>query len=56
MMGPWGYGGYGNMMGWARDGVGFGVVGILGTIFWIIILFDLILLTIWLWRQVNKKK
>lgn len=55
MMGPWGYGGYGNMMGWAQGGLGFGIVGILGTLFWILILVDLILFTIWLWRQVNKK-
>lgn len=56
MMGPWGYGGYGNMMGWAQGGLGFGIVGILGTIFWILILINLILVTVWLWREVNKKK
>lgn len=46
MMG-WGNYGYGGMMSW-----GFGV---LGTIFWLIILVDLILLGIWLWKQINKK-
>lgn len=44
MMGYWGYGG---MMNY-----GFGVLGV---IFWIIILTDLILLGIWLWKQINKK-
>ncbi|MCL5019392.1 MAG: hypothetical protein M1426_02800 [Patescibacteria group bacterium] len=46
MMGQFGYG---NMMG------GFGAFSILGTIFWIVILIDLILLGVWLWKQVNKK-
>ena len=41
-----GYGGFGNMMG------GF---GFLVSIFWIVILVDLILLGIWLWKQINKK-
>lgn len=40
--------GYGNMMG----NYGFGV---LSTLFWIIILVDLVLLGIWLWKQINKK-
>ena len=43
-----GYGSFGNMMG------GYGI-GLLGTIFWLIILADLILLGIWLWKQINKK-
>lgn len=38
--------GYGNMM----SGFGF-----LGSLFWIVILIDLILLGIWLWKQINKK-
>ena len=41
-----GFGNYGNMMG------GFGV---LGSIFWIVILIDLILLGTWLWKQIYKK-
>lgn len=44
----WGYGGS-NMMSW---GTGFGV---LGGIFWIVVIFDLILLGIWLWKQIEKK-
>ncbi|MBI2020653.1 sporulation protein YjcZ [Candidatus Daviesbacteria bacterium] len=43
-----GWGGYGGMMG----GYGFGV---LSTIFWLIILIDLILLGVWLWKQIQKK-
>ena len=41
-----GYGNYGNMMGG---------VGILGSLFGLVVLFDLILLGIWLWKQINKK-
>mgnify|MGYP003393263183 CR=1 FL=1 len=41
-----GYSSFGNMMG------GF---GILATTFWIVILVDLILLGIWLWKQIHKK-
>ncbi len=37
---------YGNMMG------GFGVIG---SLMWIVVLIDLILLGIWLWKQINKK-
>ncbi len=37
---------YGNMMG------GFGVIG---SLIWIIVLVDLILLGIWLWKQISKK-
>lgn len=40
--------GYGNMMG----NYGFGVLSI---IFWIVILVDLVLLGVWLWKQINKK-
>lgn len=40
MMGYWGgYGGY----------------NLVGTAFWIIILVDLTLLGVWLWKQINKK-
>lgn len=41
--------GYQNMMG------GYGTFGLLGSVFWIVILVDLILLGIWLWKQINKK-
>ena len=44
--------GYGNMMGW---GAGWGWFGIIGSIFWIVLLIDLILLGLWLWRQLQKK-
>lgn len=44
MMGYWGYG---SMMNW-----GF---GFLGLIFWVVVLADLILLGIWLWKQINKR-
>ena len=37
---------YGNMMG------GFGIVG---SLYSIVVLVDLILLGIWLWKQINKK-
>jgi len=38
--------GYGNMMG------GF---GFLASVFWIVILVDMILLGVWLWKQIQKK-
>lgn len=38
------------MMGWNYSGFGF-----LASIFWIVILIDLILLGLWLWKQINKK-
>lgn len=44
MMGYWGYGG---MMGYG--------IGILGTMFWLVTLVDLILLGIWLWKQIQKR-
>lgn len=40
MMGYWG-----NMMGW----------GGYGSVFGVIVLIDLVLLGIWLWKQINKK-
>lgn len=46
-----GFGGYRNMM----DGGGFGWFGFFGTLFWIILLIDLILLGMWLWKQIQKK-
>lgn len=41
-----GYGNYGNMMG------GFSIVG---SVIWIVLLIDLILLGFWLWKQIQKK-
>lgn len=38
--------GYQNMMGGA---------GVIASIFWIVILVDLILLGLWLWKQIQKK-
>jgi len=32
-----------------------GGFGFLGVIFWLVLLFDLILLGVWLWKQVQKK-
>lgn len=46
----WGYGW--NMMNW---GGGFGAFSILGLIFWLILLIDLILLGFWLWKQLQRK-
>lgn len=46
MMG-WGNSGYGGMMNWS--------FGVLGTILWLVIIIDLILLGVWLWKQINKK-
>lgn len=45
MMGQWGYP---NMMGWGSG------VALLGSIFWIVLLVDLILLGVWLWKQIQK--
>ena len=42
------------MMGWGYGGMGYGF-GVVATIFWLVILIDLILLGIWLWKQINKK-
>jgi len=41
-----GFGGYGGMMGG---------VGIFGSLFGIVVLIDLVLLGIWLWKQIQKK-
>ncbi len=45
--------GYGDMMNW---GSGFGLWGIIGIIFWIILFVDAILLGLWLWKQIQKGK
>lgn len=43
--------GYGNL-GYNMMGFGFGV---LATAFWLVILVDLILLGVWLWKQIQKR-
>jgi len=43
---------YGSWGGYGMQDSGF---GFLTTVFWIVILVDLILLGIWLWKQVSKK-
>lgn len=45
------------MMGyWNGNGMGWGGLGILGLIFWIILFIDAVLLGIWLWQQIQKKR
>ena len=39
------YGNWGMMGGW----------GLLGAITWLVVMVDLVLVGIWLWKQVNKK-
>ena len=48
MMGQWGYG----MMGWNQGIAAFSVVGFL---FWLVLMIDLVLAGIWLWKQIQKK-
>jgi len=48
--GMMGWGGFGGMM---NGGFGWGF-GILGFIVWIVVLIDLILLGIWLWKKIQK--
>lgn len=40
------------MMGSAYGG--WGAFGLIGSLFWIILFIDAILLGIWLWKQINK--
>lgn len=47
MMG-WGYGGMMNNFGW-------GIFGVLGFLVWLIVLVDLVLVGVWLWKQIQKK-
>lgn len=39
---------------WEGSGMMSSGFGILASIFWIVILVDLILLGVWLWKQINK--
>lgn len=43
------------MMGWGGYGYGGMMTSGLGLIFWLVLLVDLILLGIWLWKQIQKK-
>lgn len=43
--------GWGDMMNWG----GLGVFGILGSLVWLVILVDLVLLGVWLWKQIQKR-
>jgi len=47
-----GYGNWGNMMNW---GGGFGLFAFLGSLVWILVIITLILLSVYLWKQINKK-
>lgn len=50
-------GGGNSMMGWwgSNGMMNWGGVGLLFSLFWIVILVDLILLGFWLWKQIQKK-
>jgi len=51
-----GFGGYRGMMDWGFSGnAGWGWFGFLHIAFSIVILVDLILLGMWLWKQIQKK-
>lgn len=43
------------MMGWSYNMMNSGAFGILDSIFWLVILIDLILLGVWLWKQIERK-
>jgi len=47
-----GFYGYNNMM---NQPAGWGLYGLFGIIGWIVVLADLILVGMWLWKQINKK-
>lgn len=42
-------------MNWGYNMMNNGAFGIMGIIFWLVILIDLILLGIWLWKQIERK-
>lgn len=44
----WGYGGW--------MGSGWGLFGLLGLIFWLVVFVDFVLLGMWLWQQIQKGK
>ncbi len=50
MMGNWGYG-YGMMGNWG----GWGAFGFFALAFWVVSFVDLVLLGLWLWRQLQRK-
>ena len=43
------------MMGWNYGGMMNSGFGIIASFFWIVLLIDLILFGVWLWKQINKK-
>lgn len=43
------------MMGYGNFGGMMGGLGLIGTIFFLVLLADLILLGFWLWKQIQKK-
>ena len=43
------------MMNWGGYGMMGGSWGFWGSIFWVVILVDLILVGVWLWKQISKK-
>lgn len=45
--------GYGT---WNNNMMGWGGFGFIVSLFWIVILIDLILLGIWLWKKITKEK
>ncbi len=47
-------GGGNNMMGWGYSGMMSAGFGFLGTIIWVVVLIDLILLGVWLWKKIQK--
>jgi len=43
------------MYGYGLGGSGFGIAGLISELFWIVILVDLILLGVWLWKKIGKE-
>lgn len=41
--------------GWDMMGGGWGTFGFFGSLTWIVILVDLVLLGVWLWKKVSSK-
>lgn len=43
------------MMNWGYGMMNFGAFWFIGSLMWIIVFIDLILLGVWLWKQIQKK-
>ncbi len=43
------------MMGYGNFGTMMGGLGLVGSTLWIVVLIDLILLGVWLWKEIGKK-